>query len=70
MKAKITDTEWVELRDQALRAVLENDDLSCELIDSIDDEYALRKLFNLTAGKICEKFEEKIREEGYIDDDE
>lgn len=42
----------------------------CELIDSIDDEWALRKLFNLTAGKICEKFEEKIREEGYIDDDE
>ena len=28
MKAKITDTEWVKLRDQALRAVLENDDLS------------------------------------------
>ncbi len=28
MKAKITDTEWVELRDQAVRAVLENDDLS------------------------------------------
>lgn len=28
MKAKITDNEWVELRDQAVRAVLENDDLS------------------------------------------
>jgi hypothetical protein len=42
----------------------------CELIDSIDDERALRKLFNLTAGKICEKFEEKMREEGYVDDDE
>lgn len=28
MKAKITDTEWVELRDKAVRAVLENDDLS------------------------------------------
>lgn len=28
MKTKITDTEWVELRDQAVRAVLENDDLS------------------------------------------
>ena len=28
MKAKITDTEWVKLRDQAVRAVLENDDLS------------------------------------------
>lgn len=28
MKAKITDTEWVELRDRAVRAVLENDDLS------------------------------------------
>ena len=28
MKAKISDTEWVELRDQAVRAVLENDDLS------------------------------------------
>ena len=28
MKARITDTEWVELRDQAVRAVLENDDLS------------------------------------------
>ena len=28
MKAKITDTECVELRDQAVRAVLENDDLS------------------------------------------
>ena len=42
----------------------------CELIDSIDDERDLQKLFNLTAGKICEKFEEKMREEGYIDDDE
>lgn len=28
MKAKITDTEWVEMRDKAVRAVLENDDLS------------------------------------------
>ena len=28
MKAKITDTEWVELRDKAVRAVLENNDLS------------------------------------------
>lgn len=28
MKARITDTEWVELRDKAVRAVLENDDLS------------------------------------------
>lgn len=28
MKAKITDTERVELRDKAVRAVLENDDLS------------------------------------------
>lgn len=42
----------------------------CELIDSIDDERAIRKLFNLTAGRICEKFEEKMREEGYIDDDD
>lgn len=42
----------------------------CELIDSIDDERDLRKLFNLTAGKIFEKFEEKMKEEGYIDDDE
>lgn len=42
----------------------------CELIDSIDDEWAIRKLFNLTAGKICEKFQEKMREEGYIDDDD
>ncbi|MBQ5825251.1 MAG: hypothetical protein IIW48_10660 [Clostridia bacterium] len=28
MKVKTTDTEWVELRDKAVRAVLENDDLS------------------------------------------
>lgn len=42
----------------------------CELIDSIDEEWAIRKLFNLTAGKICKKFEEKMREEGYIDDDD
>jgi hypothetical protein len=42
----------------------------CELIDSIEDERAICKLFNLTAGKICEKFEEKMREEGYIDDDD
>lgn len=28
MKAKITDTEWVEMRDKAVRAVLEKDDLT------------------------------------------
>lgn len=37
MKAKITDTEWVEMRDKAVRAVLENDDLS--LLDKFIKRY-------------------------------
>lgn len=37
MKARITDTEWVEMRDKAVRAVLENDDLS--LLDKFIKRY-------------------------------
>jgi len=41
-----------------------------ELMNDVEDEDDLRHLFNMTAGRICKKFEAKMREEGYIDDDE
>lgn len=41
-----------------------------ELMDGVEDEEDLQKLFNLTAGRICKKFEQKMREEGYLDDED
>ena len=41
-----------------------------ELMDDVEEEDDLRRLFNMTAGRICKKFEAKMREEGYIDDEE
>lgn len=41
-----------------------------ELMDGVEDEEDLQKLFNMTAGRICKKFEQKMREEGYLDDED
>lgn len=40
-----------------------------ELMNEVEDEEDLQKLFNMTAGRICKKFEEKMKEEGYLDDE-
>lgn len=40
-----------------------------DLLDDVEDEEDMRELFNLTAGRICKKFEKRMREEGYLDDD-
>lgn len=41
-----------------------------ELFDGVEDEDDIRVLFNMTAGRICKKFEKKMREEGYLLEDD